>query len=216
MSLLCRQQSKAAPHNSFGRFEKIELERAMKKQPIAPVFSDELAKPIIIDWPPPGLGELGGDPEKWEANASPKHLSLALQTSFERLKKMDALRAHYGILERSESAYFFLAYQMACDLVPGFQVLLDSPAARTMKLPNAFHGNTKPIGMGQIPEHLSGQKLILLFKLANDAWPHRSEKAIAEEIIKHYIPEMQRPGVKGDMLKMAKTLRNRLAIARKN
>jgi len=98
-----------------------------------------------------------------------------------RIRKMTALARRYGV-EPNDG--FAIAYAMACDLVPGFQVLHDDPHARALNLPKAYYGEgTKRKGSGAIPELWSGNVLIWVFSLFRKKFPEENESDLAARVV---------------------------------
>jgi hypothetical protein len=130
-----------------------------------------------------------------------------------QLQKMELLAQHYGV---AETDHFNLAFRLARDFVPGFRILYDDPGTRALKLPNAYYGKgTKPKGSGAIPETLDGQTLVLWFKMLAKAFPDETEVTLADHIVLAIKPELK--GIRYETQRKAtsKTIRNRLARARR-
>src|SRR5271165_1296606 len=99
-----------------------------------------------------------------------------------RLKKMSALAKHYKVEIPPDG--LALAYALACDFVPGFQVRYDDPTARALGLPEADYGKgTKPKGAGAIPEVFGGTMLIEVFRWFQKTFPGESEAELADRIV---------------------------------
>jgi hypothetical protein len=131
-----------------------------------------------------------------------------------RMRKMGALAEHYKINDKSG---FALAYALACDFVPGFQVLYDDPLARSLGMPEAYYGTgTKPKGSGAIPETLNGLALTFTFKLLAKGFPGEKESALAERLVLMLKPEFAGAQHRTERERLSKTLRNRLGNARRN
>ncbi len=172
-----------------------------KKPP--PKFTGELGTPILAALEMQGRNDEGT-------------LRLSISPAFiEQLRKLEFLAAHYNALRDGKIDFFVLSFAMAKDLVPGFQILYDDPIARDLNLPNAYRGKTKPKGAGKLRERASGQDLITLFHGLQKAFPDRSEVRLSEMIAECLIPDLAGPQRASDRKRTGKTLRNRLAIARR-
>jgi hypothetical protein len=139
-----------------------------------------------------------------------------------RARKMAALREHYGV---EPNDWFSLAYTMACDLVPGFQVFYDDVRARAMQndpktraavadLPVWYGNGTKPKGSGEIPEWIDGDMLIWVFRLFKDKFPQDNDIAIADRLILCLEESLAGKAHEKKRDALNKTLRNRLSKAR--
>jgi hypothetical protein len=169
-----------------------------KKKSALPKFTGELAEPILAP-----LDLLAGDGQLGES------FYIRLEA---RIRKLAALAKHYDV---EPNNWFLLAYTMACDLVPGFQVLYDDPRARARQLPDAYYGNgTKAKGSGKIPEWLDGDVLIWIFRLFKEKFPRDYDNAIAERIVLCMDEGLAGPAHEKERMAIGKTLRNRLSKAR--
>jgi hypothetical protein len=109
-----------------------------------------------------------------------------------------------------------LAFQLARDFVPGFRILYDDPGARALKLPNAYYGKgTKPKGSGAIPEVLGGKVLASLFDLLAKKFPDDSDVQRADRLVLAFKPELKGARYETQRKAIGKTIRNRLARARR-
>ena len=108
-----------------------------------------------------------------------------------------------------------ISLKMAIDLVPGFKVLYDSPQARALNLPDAFYGKTKPKGSSTLPKWFSGDLLNWVFAQIRRAHPDESETRLSERLIVSLLPLVAGIRNENERKKKAKTLQNRLAVARK-
>jgi hypothetical protein len=165
----------------------------MTKAKPSPKFKGELAKPILA--PLPDGGDLLSDG--------------VLMT---RIRRMGLLAEHYGV---EPGDFFLLAYKMACDFVPGLQVLYDDMRARAMRLPDAYYcAGTKKKGSGSIPEFMDGDVLIWVFSLYKQKFPKENDIAIADRIVLTLDAELAGAAHEAKRDRLSKTLRNRLAVAR--
>jgi hypothetical protein len=137
-----------------------------------------------------------------------------LQVMTARISKLDARRKHYRIANKN--GFDSLAYALACDFVPGFQVLYDDPLARSLGMPEAYYGKgTKAKGSGTLPEFLDGPILTFMFKMLAKAFPDKSEKDLADIVVLALKPELTGARHKTERERIGKTLRNRLGKARR-
>jgi len=133
-----------------------------------------------------------------------------------RHKKWAALMKHYNV-----DNFSGLAWALACDFVPGFHVLYDDPRARALNVSHFYYGHayygkgTKPKGSGKIPEWLNGIVLILIFRVLHQNFPNETEIELGERIVLFLKPELSGARHKSVRRKIGKTLRNRLAKARR-
>jgi hypothetical protein len=140
-----------------------------------------------------------------------------------RIRKTALLAAHYGV---EPGDWFGLAYRMALDLVPGFQVLYDDPRARALQshpktraavadLPVYYGNGTRPKGSGDIPEFMDGDVLIGIFAAFKESFPKENDVAIADRIILCIDDTLAGAAHETKRDKISKTLRNRLGEARR-
>ena len=121
-----------------------------------------------------------------------------------------------NITTSAKDDHFNLAFRLALDFVPGFRILFDDPAARSMNLPDAYYGKgTKQKGSGTIPEMFNGPVLVFVFKLFAQRFPEKNETQLAEVIAGTIKPELKGLRREKDRQRLGKTLRNRLAKARR-
>jgi hypothetical protein len=181
----------------------------MPKKPklMADKFKGPLSEPIIADWPPP-LSALSGtiDQQKIQTDL--------VRCFEERFKKLSLLVDHYGAKTDGKIDFVKLVWAMASDLVPGFQILYDDPISRSLGLPNAYYGKTKPKGASALPEFLSGKAFIALADLFLKDRPKASDREIAEFLVSCVRNDLKGPAKRIEREKKIKTLRNRLATAR--
>jgi hypothetical protein len=105
---------------------------------------------------------------------------------------------------------------MACDLVPGFQVLYDDPAARALRLPDAYYGaGTKEKGSGKIPEFLDGKLLIGIFNLLKREFPKETDSSLADGLVLTLDTTLAGAAHEKERYARSKTLCNRLGAARR-
>jgi hypothetical protein len=163
----------------------------------APKFTGELAAPIVATdspfdhpFPSPGLAE--------------------------QMKKFGLLAEYYGTREEDGTIDFhMLSWKMALDLVPGFEVLNDHPAARALDLPNAYRGKTNSKGVRGLPDVFSGADLLILFRVAAKVFPGKKDLPLAEEMVARIDPTLAGARYASDRLRKAKTLQNRMLKAKK-
>jgi hypothetical protein len=130
-----------------------------------------------------------------------------------RIHKMALLAKHYGV---EKGDWFLLAYKMALDLVPGFQVLYDDPRARAMERQDAYYGNgRRPIGSGGIPEFWSGDVLIWIFAAFKQKFPNMNDTAIADKFVLCMDEGLAGAAHVTERDRLSKTIRNRLGEARR-
>jgi len=156
-------------------------------------FTGELAKPISLR-----LEEL--------------HEPLAALP--ERMKKLDLLKKHYGATD-----WAMLAYELAVDLVPGFQIVYDDPLAaelnRTAGLDLPLSGGVKAgrKGTGQCPE-LSGNRLILMVDMTRRLFKLKSNAAACKMIVDTWI-EVKGPKIsRKEHDSLVATIKRRLTEAK--
>jgi hypothetical protein len=173
----------------------------MVKEPKVPKFTAQLLAPILIKLP--------------EHDADGR-LILDLTATVERFRKLELLARHYQATgEDGKVDFSALAMRLACDFVPGFEVLYDEPAARTAKLPNTYRGGGRKLkGSGKLPEELNGPLLLRLFETFRQSLDE-SEREIAGRIAVAVRPELKGTRNRKEREGAAKSLRNRLAAARK-
>ncbi len=181
----------------------------MTNKPVATKFTGELLEPILVPFEVP----------RYDASGK---LLINLSGFSERIKKMAALARHYEVADGNKINGDLLAYKMACDLVPGFKVLIDDPIARAINseflgtLPDVYYGKgTKLKGSGAFPEWLNGILLIFSFEVFAFKYPKEAEVALAERVVLTFKPELKGEQHKKAREKHGKTLRNRLSKARK-
>jgi hypothetical protein len=167
-----------------------------------PKFTGDLAKPIRTALQLPGA-----------AGDGTRILPPDYRVMIEHWRKLELLFEHYGIAERSgSSAWFCLAYRLACDCVPGFQAVYDDPIARALKLPNAVPRHGPP---RKLPEWMPDE---ILKKFA-DLYVREgiaADVSNASEIIACAIePELAKPHNSTERKKRAKTIQNKVSTARK-
>jgi hypothetical protein len=168
-----------------------------KKKSAPPKFKGELAQPILAPFDMMADGQLGPG------------FYLGLEA---RIRKFSLLAKHYGV---EPNDWFLLAYKMACDLVPGLQVLYDDPAARALKLPSAYYGNgTRPKGSGELPEVMDGELLVGIFRLFKEKFPQDNDISIADKLVIAWDESLAGAAHEKKRDALNKTLRNRLSKAR--
>jgi hypothetical protein len=168
-----------------------------KKTSAPPKFKGELAEPILSPLDRLVDGQVG------------EGFYIRLEA---RTRKLYALAKHYDV---EPNNWFVLAYTMACDLVPGFQVLYDDPRARSLKLPDAYYGNgTRQKGSGAIPELFDGDVLIWIFNLFKQKFPRENDIAIADRIVLCLDKDLAGAAHEKERMALGKTLRNRVSKAR--
>jgi hypothetical protein len=178
-----------------------------KKKSAPPKFEGALAEPILAPF------EMMAD----------KQLGPSFYIGLEaRARKLGLLAKHYGV---EPNDWFSLAYKMACDLVPGFQVLYDSPAARAIQsdpvmgphvadLPVYYGNGTRPKGSGDLPEWMDGDMLIWMFRLFKEKFPKDNDIAVADKLVLCLDDSLAGAAHETKRNALNKTLRNRLSKAR--
>lgn len=139
-----------------------------------------------------------------------------------RARKLGLLAEHYGV---DSNDWFSLACKMACDLVPGFQVLYDDPWARAIQtdpvmgpavadLPVYYGNGTKPKGSGSIPEWLDGELLVGLFNLLKREFPKEKDSSLADKLVLCLDVSLAGRAHEKERFARSKTICNRLSKAR--
>jgi hypothetical protein len=132
----------------------------------------------------------------------------------ERVQKLDLLKKHHGV-----DNWMLLAYKLAVEHEPGFQIVIDDPLAAKM---NQEWGLSLPVsggvkggrkGTGQIPE-LSGGRLVTFVRAIRSLFNLKSDSAACEHLVDTWInvngPKMSR----SERAALLATIKRRLAQAK--
>jgi hypothetical protein len=97
-------------------------------------YTGELATPVVVPGPPTFKGAVTPErvAEYWERYAQHPQ-DIFRQLDAELGKRMSLLMKHYGIDERNDDAMSELAYLLACEHVPGFQLVAEPKTKRGRK-----------------------------------------------------------------------------------
>jgi hypothetical protein len=173
----------------------------------------DLGKPIVIPFPETKLVD---GVEKME---------FRLDGLVERLRKLGELADYYGVKREGDAGWaFLLAFQLACDLHPGFQFVFDDPRATLANRMGAsfptvegIRPHHRPKGTGWAPV-FSPQVVALLADTVGKALKQQrgwTDKQFCEEMAASIDPKLEKPGNRKEKNRRVATLIRRLTEGRK-
>lgn len=158
-------------------------------------FKGELSSPITIPPPPQPPTRLGNKTqEDYEKELNQYKGNTNVTVSIEHLKKLDLLCKKYNLKQDDDSRWLMLAYNLALDCVPGFEVKFKPDKRNNMKWSPSMHVRLyRDVERKRDSKPNYSSMELCRFVIKDDPWNKRYDKSKVKTLYNNYIKAKENP-----------------------